>query len=105
MPVEARDIHAQSLATSSALSEYYVPNLIAPLEVIRVLNAANVRFMLVGTHALGGWTCRPRTTTDVDILIGARLLTKAVRVLLTAFPQLRGEEHDDETRLRDAETG
>jgi hypothetical protein len=53
MPVEARDIHAQSLATSSALSEYCAPHFIAPLDVIRILNAARVRFMLVGTRASG----------------------------------------------------
>lgn len=105
MPVQARDIHARSLATSSALSEYYIPNFISPLEVIRVLNAAKVRFMLVGTHALGGWTGKPRTTTDVDLLIGARLHKRAVRVLLAAFPQLRNDEHDDETRLCYTETG
>ncbi len=105
MPVKARDIHAQSLATSSALSEYYVPNLITPLEVIRVLDAAKVPFMLVGTHALGGWTGKPRTTTDVDILVGQRFHKRAVRILLNQFPQLRIGDHEDETPLRDAETG
>jgi hypothetical protein len=103
-PVEVRDIHVQSLATSSALSEYYIPNFIPPLEVFRVLNAAQVRFLLLGTHAPGGWTHKPRTTTDVDILVGTRGHKKAVRLLLTAFPQLQAEDHQDETRLRDTET-
>lgn len=105
MPVQARDIHVQSLETSTALSAYYIPNFIPPLDVFRVLNAARVRFLLLGTHALGGWTRRPRTTTDVDILVGMHGQKKAVRVLLAAFPQLRAEEQEDETRLRDAETG
>ncbi|HTU20891.1 MAG TPA: hypothetical protein VMG10_22755 [Gemmataceae bacterium] len=105
MPVKARNIHIQSLETSTALSAYYIPKFIPPLEVFRVLNAAKVRFMLVGTHALGGWTRRPRTTTDIDILVGTRLHKKAVRVLLTAFPQLHSEEQEDETHLRDADTG
>jgi hypothetical protein len=104
MPVQARDIHAQSLETSTALSVYYLPNLIPPLEVFRVLNAARVRFMLLGTHALGGWMREPRTTTDVDILVGTHGHKKAVRILLAMFPRLRSEEHEDETRLRDAET-
>ena len=60
MPVGARDIHVQSLATSSALSEYYVPNLITPHEVIRILNTVNVRFMLLRAHGIGGWTQTPR---------------------------------------------
>jgi hypothetical protein len=105
MPVRALDIHTQSLETSTALSVYYVPELIPPLKVFRVLNTAKVRFMLVGTHALGGWMREPRSSTDVDILVGTSGNKKAVRVLLAAFRQLRAEEREDETRLRDAETG
>jgi hypothetical protein len=98
-------IHAQSLATSSALSELYVPHLITPLEVIRVLNMAQVRFMLLGAHAVGGWTREPRATKDVDVLVATRGHKKAVRALLTAFPHLQMEDHDVVTRLRDPETG
>jgi hypothetical protein len=105
MAVKVRDIHAQSLATSSALSEYYVPNLITPLQVIHVLNAAKVRFMLLGAHGLGGWMGKPRATEDVDVLVGTRGHKKAVRALLTAFPHLQAEDHEVVTRLRDPETG
>ena len=105
MTVQTRDIHAQSLATSSALSEYYVPNLITPLEVIRVLNSAKVRFMLLGAHGIGGWTREPRTTKDVDVLVAARSHKKAVAALLAAYPQLQMEDHEVVTRLRDPETG
>lgn len=105
MPIELRDIHAQSLATSSALSEYYVPNLITPLEVIRVLNAAKLRFMLLGAHGLSGWMGKPRATEDVDVLVGTRGHKKAVASLLAAFPHLRAEDHEVVTRLRDLETG
>ncbi|HEY7329519.1 MAG TPA: hypothetical protein VH592_17910 [Gemmataceae bacterium] len=104
MAVRALDIHAQSLATSSALSEYYVPNLITPLEVIRVLNAAKVRFMLLGAHGLSGWTGEPRATKDVDVLVAARSHKKAVRALLAVFTHLQAEEHEVVTRLRDPET-
>jgi hypothetical protein len=100
-----RDVHAGSLATSSALSAYYVPKLIPPHEVIRVLNGAKVRFLLLGAHGLGGWIGKPRATEDVDVLIGARGHKKAVRALLAAFPHLRGEDHEVVTRLRDPETG
>lgn len=104
MPVKVRDIHAQSLATSSALSELYVPNLIKPMDVIRVLNAAKVRFMLLGAHGLGGWTGEPRATKDVDVLVAARSHKKAVRALLEAFPHLQAEDNQVVTRLRDPET-
>jgi hypothetical protein len=105
MPVKARDIHARSLATSSALSEYYVPDLITPLEVIRVLNAARVKFMLLGAHGLAGWMGKPRATEDVDVLVGARGHKKAVNALLAAFPHLQAEDHPVVTRLRDPESG
>jgi hypothetical protein len=104
MPVQARDIHGQSLATSSALSEYYVPNLITPLEVIRVLNAARVKFMLLGAHGIGGWTREPRATKDVDVLVAARGQKKAVAALIAAFPYLQTEDNEVVTRLRDPET-
>lgn len=104
MPVKVRDTHAQSLATSSALSEYYVPNLITPLEVIRVLNAAKVRFMLLGAHGLSGWMGKARATEDVDVLVGTRGHKKAVRALLAAFPHLQADDHEVVTRLRDPET-
>lgn len=104
MPMKMRDIHAQSLATSSALSEYYVPNLITPIEVIRVLNAAKVRFMLLGAHGLGGWTGEPRATKDVDVLVAARSHKKALTALLAAFPHLQAEDNQVVTRLRDPET-
>jgi hypothetical protein len=105
MPVRVRDIHAQSLATSSALSEYYVPYLITPLDVIRVLNAVKVRFMLLGAHGLGGWMGKPRATEDVDVLVGTRGHKKAVCALLAAFPHLQADDHEVVTRLRNPETG
>jgi hypothetical protein len=80
-----------------------VADMIPPLEVIGVLNGAGVRFVLVGTHGIGGWMQKPRATEDVDVLVTARGHKKAVRALLSAFPQL---EADDEvvTRMRHRET-
>src|SRR5439155_455957 len=99
-----RDIHRDSLAISTALSEYYVNHIILPLDVIAVLNHARVRFMLVGAHGIGGWMNAPRTTQDVDIVVGVRGEKKAVRVLLAAFPQLIADDHGVVTRLRDRES-
>ena len=102
--MKVRDIHGRSLATSTALSEYYVPNLITPLDVIRVLNAANLRFMLLGLTGSAGGRASRAATEDVDVLVGTRGHRKAVRALLAAFPQLRAEDHEVVTRLRDPET-
>jgi hypothetical protein len=99
-----KDIHSISLATSTALSDYYVPNFIPPLEVIRVLNVVGVRFMLVGAHGIGGWMQKPRTTQDVDVLVAARGHKKAVNALLAAFPDLVAEDNEVVTRLRDPDT-
>jgi hypothetical protein len=104
MAPATRDIHARSLATSSALSEYYIPDLITPIEVIRVLNAAKVRFMLLGAHGIGGWTGKPRATQDVDVLVAARGHKKAVAALLAAFPHLKADDNEVVTLLRDPET-
>lgn len=105
MAVKVRDIHARSLATSSALSEFYVPNLITPPEVIRVLNEAKVRFMLLGAHGLAGWMGKARATEDVDVLVATRGHKKALRALLARFPHLQADDQEVVTRLRDPETG
>jgi hypothetical protein len=99
-----QDIHSRSLATSTALSAYYVKNFITPLEVIRVLNEAGVRFMLVGTHGLGGWMQKPRAAADVDMLVAARGRKMALQSLLAAFPHLEEEDDEGMTRLLDRET-
>jgi hypothetical protein len=98
------DVHRRSLATSTALSVYYMPELITPLQVIRLLNAAKVRFVLMGAHAIGGWMRKPRATQDVDVLVPARGVRKAVRELLAAFPNLEADDHEVVTRLRDRDS-
>ncbi len=80
-----------------------MPDTITPLQVIRILNRAKVRFVLMGAYAIVGWTKKPRATEDVDILVAARGVRKAVRELQAAFPQLKAEDHEVVTRLRDPE--
>lgn len=99
-----RDVHSTSLATSTALSSYYVADLITPLDVLSALAEVGVRAVLVGAHGLGGWLRKPRATEDVDVIVGARNQKKAVRTLLTAFPLLEADDHEVVTRLRDKET-
>jgi hypothetical protein len=102
--MKLQDVHVRSLETSTTLSSYYMPHAITPLEVIRVLNAIGVKFMLVGAHGIGGWMDKPRATQDVDIVVATRHHKKAINALLDAFKHLQAEEHDVVTRLRDRET-
>jgi hypothetical protein len=98
------DVHVRSLATSTALSVYYMPDLITPHQVITVLNGLGVKFVLVGAHGIGGWMQKPRATEDVDIVVAARGVNKAVRALLSAFPHLEADDHEVVTRLRDRDS-
>jgi hypothetical protein len=74
------------------------------LDVITILNNAGVDFMLVGAHALGGWTQAPRATEDVDVLVAARGYKKALAALSIAFPDLVAEDHEVVTQLRNPVT-
>lgn len=103
--MRVQDIHVRSLAESTALSSYYMPQAPTPAEVIAVLNRAGIRFMLVGAHALGGWIKAPRATKDVDVLVGIRHVKKAVRTLLEAFPHLIADDQEIVVRLTDPTSG
>jgi hypothetical protein len=104
--MKLQNVHGWSLATSTALSGYYrVKGFIPPIQVIRVLRAIGVKFMLIGAHGLGGWTGAPRATQDVDVLVGQRGYKKAVKALLAAFPHLEADDQEVVTRLCDPETG
>jgi len=98
------DVHSRSLAKSTALSEYYDPTMILPLDVISVLNRARISFVLVGLHGVSGWMKEPRATQDVDIIVSAKHHKKALRELIVAFPNLEADEQEVVTRLRDRAT-
>ena len=102
MPVQ--EIHAHKFAKSSILSSYQMPKVIPPIEVIRVLNKAKIRFVLVGAYGLVGWRKESRATEDVDVLVGVRHLKKAVEVLLKAFPDLEPVDLPAVVRLRERDT-
>src|SRR5262249_51152060 len=105
------EIHLRALATSSALVGYYRgmyrPKgvMVNPKKVIRLLNEAKVRFVLLGTHGLGGWRSQARATQDVDVLIARKDHRKAIRVLREGFPKLIVEDSPIVTRFKDPETG
>src|SRR6266852_1254321 len=94
MPVsQSPDDHAASLAESTALSANQVSRMIAPLDIVAVLNQAKVNFVLVGAHGLSGWVADPRATRDVDLVVMSRHLKRATRALLETFPHLEVVEH------------
>ena len=72
------EVHERNLDKSAQLSSFQVEKAIPPLDVIRVLNHANIRFVLVGAYGLAGWRQEPRATEDVDVVVAARQVKKAV---------------------------
>jgi hypothetical protein len=103
--------HQRSLVTGAALAGFYRDmyrpgaTMVSPKKVIRVLNDAKVRFVLMGTHGLSGWRSKARATEDVDVLIARRDHGKAVRVLGEAFPKLTVEDGAILTRFKDPASG
>jgi hypothetical protein len=74
---------------------------IAPEQVIKVLNRAAVKFMLMGAHGIGPWLAEPRATRDVDLLVQKSHHRKAVRAVREAYPDLIVEDYPAVTRFLD----
>jgi hypothetical protein len=91
----------QALEKSALLSKRIMPHTIAPETVIRVLNSAKIRFVLVGAFGIARWKKEARATLDVDVVVTARQLKKAVAALLKAFPHLEAVDLPVVTRLRE----
>jgi predicted nucleotidyltransferase len=102
MPVQ--EIHARSFTTAALLTRYQMPAAIQPRDVIRVLNKAKISFVLVGAYGLAGWIKDPRATKDVDVVVAARHVKKAVKVLVEAFPEVESVELPVVVRLRERGT-
>ena len=75
--------------------------MVAPADVIAVLNDAGVRFMLMGNYGITGWRGEARATEDVDILVRSRDHRKAMRAIGAAFPQLQMTDFPVVTRFLD----
>lgn len=73
---------------------------IQPIEIFKVLNAARLKAVLIGGHAVNARTGRPRATVDVDLV--AEHPKKAVQALQKAFGHLTVEEHPVVFRFKDA---
>jgi hypothetical protein len=99
------DVHQRYFRTSVALSLAQVKNVIPPLDIIAVLNADRVKFVLVGAHGIAGWMRKPRATQDVELVVMNQHVRQATRALLKAFPQLNAEDEEVVVRLRDRASG
>jgi hypothetical protein len=94
------EAHERGLRKSSQLSGFQVDKAIPPLDVIRALNDAKISFVLVGAYGLAGWRKEPRATEDVDVVVAAKQVKKAVKVLCNAFPELEPVDLPVIVRLR-----
>ena len=102
MQVQALD--ERSIRKSALLSSMQMEKAIPPLDVIRVLDSARISFVLVGAYGLAGWRKESRATEDVDVVVSAKQVKKAVKVLCEAFPYLEPVDLPVVVRLRDRET-
>jgi hypothetical protein len=100
----AQTAHNRFFAKTALLSSYQMPGVIHVAEVIRVLNKAKIRFVLVGAYGLAEWRKEARGTEDVDIVVAAKQIKKAVKVLTDAFPQLEPVDLPVVVRLRERST-
>jgi hypothetical protein len=101
MATKVADRHTESIQLSSFLSK--LPRLgwekkedvvrLGPEDVIPVLHAAGVDFVLAGAHGMAGWLAEPRATQDVDFLIQSRQRKKACEAILKKYPEMTIEEH------------
>ncbi len=103
------DIHEQRLRRSAEIARFQMEvqmekRFLSPLDVIRVLNREKISFVLVGAYGLAGWRTQARATEDVDVVVAARQVAKAVRALTKAFPFLEADDAEVVVRLRDKDT-
>lgn len=110
MPVTAKQ-HWDSLKASGMLTEWFrrihrpAAMKVQPEKVVKLLNGAKIKFVLMGTHGLNAYRDEPRATHDVDLLVAARDQKKAIKALTLAFPKLKVEETPIVTRFIDPTTG
>jgi len=75
-----------------------------PWEVIQTLQKAQVRFVLMGTHGIGGYRSEPRATQDVDVLVTKKDHARAIHALREAFPKLQVFDTRVVTRFKESDS-
>jgi hypothetical protein len=73
---------------------------ISPADVAQLFNKAKLRYVLVGGHAVNGYSGRPRSTVDVDVVV--QFPKKAATAIAAAYPKLICEDHPVVTRFKTA---
>jgi hypothetical protein len=88
--------HADAVAECAYLSEEYRTRMrpmttkVELKRILQVLNQKKIPFVLTGAYGISGWTGRPRSTYDVDILVkGGRNCARAVKALKELYPDLK----------------
>jgi hypothetical protein len=88
--------HAAAVAECDELSELYrkmwhrrAYGMVDLHDIVQTLQTKKIPFVLTGAHGISGWTGRPRSTKDVDILVKAgRNYARAVKALRELYPSL-----------------
>jgi hypothetical protein len=88
--------HAQAVAECARLSNQYrtmwvrMAGITVDLgAILQTLRAKKIPFVLMGAHGIAGWTGRPRSTHDVDILVrSGRNCVRAVNAIKALYPNL-----------------
>jgi hypothetical protein len=88
--------HAAAVREAAFLSEQYrrmwrsgSKTMIELAAVVRQLRLKKIPFVLTGAHGIAGWTGRPRSTHDIDILVkSGRNHARAVKAIRELYPQL-----------------
>ena len=104
-PTSNAETRGASIALAAEIASHLVSHMIAPAELIAILDRAGVRFVLTGAYALGVWTDAPRATMDVDALVDQTDHDKAVAAVLADYPALQVEETEVVTRFRSPASG
>jgi len=86
--------HLEALHTSSFLTSHFrrmhQPKAakITPEKVIKILHAAGIKCVLMGTHALDTYRDQARATQDVDILVHKMEMPRTIRAIQDNYPKL-----------------
>ena len=102
------DRHVQSIQLSSFLSKLPIIGReqkkdvirLAPEDLIPILQAAGIDFVLAGAHGIGGWLAETRATQDVDVIIRMKDRVKAAEAILKKYPDFELEKHPDVWRFK-----
>jgi hypothetical protein len=72
---------------------------VSAFDVADVLRDMDARYALIGGHAIGCWSARPRATADVDVIVFFSDHHRACAKIHDKFPRLKVHEHDAVVRF------